>query len=80
MCTKQGRVTAATDVDHIEPHKGDEQKFWNQDNWQSLCGPHHDKDKRQEERSGYSTGFGSDGKPLDPKQPCWGNTAKRGIK
>ncbi len=36
-CQRQGRVTPATEVDHIIPHKGDKQLFWDQDNWQALC-------------------------------------------
>jgi 5-methylcytosine-specific restriction enzyme A len=24
-------------VDHITPHKGDRQMFWDRSNWQSLC-------------------------------------------
>jgi 5-methylcytosine-specific restriction protein A len=27
----------ANEVDHIEPHRGDLDTFWNQDNWQALC-------------------------------------------
>lgn len=27
----------ATEVDHIIPHKGDMQLFWDVSNWQSLC-------------------------------------------
>ena len=36
-CQRQGRITPATEVDHIIPHKGDKQLFWDQDNWQALC-------------------------------------------
>ncbi|MBA7611103.1 hypothetical protein ES703_18319 [subsurface metagenome] len=36
-CLKEGRITPTTVVDHIEPHKGDYDKFWNKDNLQSLC-------------------------------------------
>ena len=36
-CEKQGRVTAASVVDHITPHKGDQTLFWDHDNWQPLC-------------------------------------------
>ncbi len=36
-CEKQGRVTPARDVDHIEPHRGDLAKFWDTNNLQSLC-------------------------------------------
>ncbi|KMQ75291.1 HNH endonuclease [Marinobacter subterrani] len=36
-CDRQGRTTAATDVDHIVPHRGDPKLFWSQSNWQALC-------------------------------------------
>ncbi len=36
-CAELGAVEAATDVDHIEPHKGDRAKFWDRSNWQALC-------------------------------------------
>ena len=50
MCKKDGVLKAATEVDHIEPHKGDAQKFWNQDNWQGLCKQCHSA-KSQRERN-----------------------------
>ncbi|NBA95517.1 HNH endonuclease [Pseudomonas sp. R5(2019)] len=40
-CAARDRVTQATDVDHITPHKGDMSLFWDSTNWQSLCGPCH---------------------------------------
>ena len=42
MCMKEGRYTKATVVDHIIPHRGDEELFWDRSNWQSLCKRHHD--------------------------------------
>ncbi len=36
-CLKKGIMTPATVVDHIELHKGEYEKFWNEDNMQSLC-------------------------------------------
>lgn len=42
-CAREGRVEAATVVDHIIPHKGDPVLFWDESNWQSLCKMHHDK-------------------------------------
>lgn len=36
-CEKQGIVTAATEVDHIVPHRGDREVFWDQSQWQALC-------------------------------------------
>lgn len=41
-CQQQGDLTPATVVDHITPHKGDQQLFWDENNWQPLCKPHHD--------------------------------------
>lgn len=40
-CQRQGRVTAATAVDHIIPHKGDMALFWKESNFQGLCAPCH---------------------------------------
>ncbi len=37
-CYVEGRRTAAVQVDHVMPHRGDEGKFWDEaNNWQSLC-------------------------------------------
>ena len=37
-CFEEGRVTAAQQVDHVVPHRGNEQLFWDEaGNWQSLC-------------------------------------------
>ncbi|MCB5173657.1 HNH endonuclease [Microvirga lenta] len=64
MCQKEGRVTPATVVDHIKPHKGDTALFWDiEDNWQSLCAPHHNRDKQREER-GRIQALGEDGWPI----------------
>jgi len=43
MCMTEGRYTRATVVDHIKPHRGDRELFWDQSNWQALCKAHHDK-------------------------------------
>jgi 5-methylcytosine-specific restriction protein A len=40
-CMKEGIVRAADVVDHIEPHRGDEQLFWNPTNHQPMCYSHH---------------------------------------
>ena len=42
-CKKQGKLTQATVVDHIVPHRGDQKLFWDESNWQPLCKPCHDK-------------------------------------
>lgn len=31
----------ATDVDHIIPHDGTPDTFWDSDNWQAICHQHH---------------------------------------
>lgn len=41
-CLKEGRYERATVVDHIIPHRGNMDRFWDRDNWQSLCKRHHD--------------------------------------
>lgn len=40
MCMAEGRMTPATEVDHIIPHRGNEHKFYSGP-FQSLCGKHH---------------------------------------
>ena len=40
-CEKRGVVEAATDVDHVIPHRGDRALFWDESNWQPLCGTCH---------------------------------------
>ena len=41
-CLERGMLTPATVVDHILPHRGDQQLFWDQSNWQPLCKGCHD--------------------------------------
>ena len=54
MCQamKPPRVTAANVVDHIVPHRGDMEIFWDQSRWQALCASHHNSDKQMLEKSG----------------------------
>lgn len=49
MCEAAGRLTPATVVDHVKPHKGDVALFWDASNWQSLCKQHHDSDKQRQD-------------------------------
>lgn len=42
-CQAEGRDELATVVDHVVPHKGDETLFWDEANWQSLCGTCHNR-------------------------------------
>lgn len=70
MCHAKGRVTAATVVDHITPHRGDSRLFWQRGNHQALCATCHNSDKQSEERRGYSSQRGADGWPTDPRHPA----------
>jgi 5-methylcytosine-specific restriction protein A len=72
MCERQGRVTAATVVDHIKPHKGDRDLFYDPENLQSLCERHHNASKQAEEHRGFSSEVGIDGWPLDARHPANG--------
>lgn len=36
-CQRHGQTTAAIQVDHVVPHKGDLRRFWDRANWQPLC-------------------------------------------
>jgi 5-methylcytosine-specific restriction protein A len=40
-CKAEGRVVAASVVDHVIPHRGDRALFWNPSNLQGLCAPCH---------------------------------------
>ena len=43
-CERQGKVTAATVVDHVIPHKGDQVLFWDsENNWAALCASCHSR-------------------------------------
>lgn len=42
-CKEEGKFNKATVVDHIKPHRGDKNLFWDETNWQSLCKSCHDK-------------------------------------
>lgn len=41
-CAAENRVTAATVVDHVQPHWNDKQVFYDRTNLQSLCKRCHD--------------------------------------
>lgn len=45
-CERIGKLTPATVVDHIKPHRGDKVLFWNESNWQPLCKKCHDRKTR----------------------------------
>lgn len=47
-CAELGAVEPATEVDHIEPHKGDRAKFFDRSNWQALCKSCHSRKTARE--------------------------------
>lgn len=49
-CAAIGKQVATEVVDHVEPHKGDQVKFWNTAQWQPSCRWHHDVIKPRLER------------------------------
>lgn len=66
MCETVGIASAATVADHVVPHYGDIDLFWNGE-LQSLCGSCHSSAKQSEERVGYSSTIGVDGWPVDSR-------------
>lgn len=71
MCEHEGRVVAATVVDHIIPHKGDYKLMWDRSNWQSLCEQHHNRDKQSQDRGGdkQRNTIGINGRPTNASHP-----------
>jgi 5-methylcytosine-specific restriction endonuclease McrA len=65
-CEALGLAVQATEVDHIKPHRGDRELFWDESNWQPLCKPCHDGAKAELERTGHLRGCSDDGVPVDP--------------
>ena len=62
MCEAQGRVTPATVVDHITPHKGDTTLFWAKDNHQALCASCHSRKTLAEDMGAWVVTSGHDAK------------------
>lgn len=46
-CRAVGLYVPATVVDHVEPHRGDMERFWRADLWQPCCQWHHVTIKQQ---------------------------------
>jgi len=49
-CRENSILVAATVVDHIIPHRGDDRLFWDESNWQALCKRCHDSKTMTEDR------------------------------
>lgn len=73
-CERRGRITAATVADHIVKHNGDPALFFDSDNLQSLCKPHHDSTKQGDEKRGFSGQVDASGWPTDPRHMANGGT------
>lgn len=69
MCLARGITRAATVADHIIPHRGDADLFWN-GKLQSLCATCHSKLKQREEIHGHTELLDDDGWPSDPRHPA----------
>ena len=66
MCEEEGKITPATELDHIVRHKGCAELFFDVENLQSLCSLCHRSTKSQIERSGIVKGHKANGEPIDP--------------
>jgi len=64
FCVRCGKPVFV--VDHIIPHRGDAQLFWDMDNWQSLCETCHNSFKQRFEKTGKQAGCNNAGIPVDP--------------
>jgi hypothetical protein len=52
-------VRIANVVDHIIPHRGDMELFWDESNWQSMCEPCHNRKTASEDGA-----FGNPSRPM----------------
>jgi 5-methylcytosine-specific restriction protein A len=48
-CKRKGIITSAEVVDHIIPHKGNKELFWDESNLQALCKECHDRKTAKED-------------------------------
>jgi hypothetical protein len=80
MHRELGQLVSATVADHVKPHRGDEELFFDPDNLQSLCKRCHDAHKQAQEHQadGLLRGAGLNGRPLDLAHP-WHRPARAEI-
>lgn len=48
-CKRIGKIIPVTVVDHIIPHKGNRDLFWDDSNWQAMCKRCHDTKTAKED-------------------------------
>jgi 5-methylcytosine-specific restriction enzyme A len=72
-CSRRGVVEQATVVNHIKPHKGDENLFRDVSNLESVCKHCHDSRIKSQEMRDYwfDTAVGDDGMPIDANHPFY---------
>ena len=68
-CQQARRLTPADTVDHIKPHRGDPDLFFDWDNLRSCCKACHDAIAQAKDNQGFAPGVGVDGMPLDDGHP-----------
>lgn len=68
-CKALGRVKPAHHVDHMIPHGGNEESFFDENNWQSLCRECHAFKTRRDEGKTVRMGCDIDGVPMDSVHP-----------
>lgn len=73
VCEERGRITPATDVDHIVPHRGNLRIFWDQSNWQALCHTCHSRKTAREDG-----GFGRPVTPTRDRKAARAQPGRRG--
>jgi 5-methylcytosine-specific restriction endonuclease McrA len=62
-CVREGRLTGVIGhgvTDHIRPHRGDDTRFWDVHNHQSLCVSCHNAKSQQEGEDGRGGQFSGD--------------------
>jgi 5-methylcytosine-specific restriction endonuclease McrA len=72
ICLRCGQETLATVVDHIRPHRGDMELFWDRENVQGLCASCHSGVKRVKEHHEVSQACDINGFPIDAEHR-WNN-------
>ena len=67
FCDAAGLSVLASVADHVEPHRGDWQRF--NGPLQSLCSTCHSRSKQRAENAGYDMTVGADGYPIANGHP-----------
>jgi 5-methylcytosine-specific restriction enzyme A len=76
-CLANGVVEPATMVDHVIPHKGNMNVFWNSADWQSLCDWCHKAIKASVEHSWINGKAVKASLRLNRKHPDWRARSER---